>query len=330
VGTHSPEDEMREETSRSMDPRSLDLAVGGQAVIEGVMMRCPSSIATAVRTPNGRIVVRRKPYRSFLARLRMHRVPLVRGGLNLIESLALGMGSLLFSAEQALEDETIEEGKQTAKDKLMLGATLVVAFGLSLFLFFYLPLILADLTGAKGGVLFNVVDGILRLSVFLGYLLLIGRMKDMQRLFQYHGAEHKSIHVFEHGLPLIPQNSKQFTTLHPRCGTSFLMFVMLISIAVFMFLGRPETIGDRFQRLAFVPLIGGIAYEFIKLSGKKATEKWMRPFIWPGLMLQKITTREPTLEQVEVAMAALRAVLEAEAAEAAERAYLQLSQAPAA
>lgn len=320
---------MRQESGASVDPRSLDLAVGGQAVIEGVMMRCPSVIATAVRTPNGRIIVRRKPYRSLLSRLRLHRVPLLRGGLNLVESLALGMGSLLFSAEQAMEDETVEEGRQSLKDKLMLGATLVVAFALSLFLFFYLPLILTDLTGARSGVLFNVVDGILRLAVFLAYLLLIGRMKDMQRLFQYHGAEHKSIHVFEHGLPLIPQNSQQFTTLHPRCGTSFLMFVMLISVAVFMFLGRPEDVGDRLLRLAFVPLIGGIAYEFIKLSGKKATEKWMRPFIWPGLMLQKITTKEPTLEQVEVAMTALRAVLEAEAAEAAERTFLELSRSPA-
>jgi uncharacterized protein YqhQ len=320
---------MREESGTSADPRSLDLAVGGQAVIEGVMMRCPSAIATAVRTPNGRIIIRRKPYRSLLARLRLHRIPLLRGGLNLVESLALGMGSLLFSAEQALEDETVEEKKQSVKDKLMLGGTMVVAFALSLFLFFYLPLILTDLTGARSGVAFNVVDGILRLAVFLAYLLLIGRMKDMQRLFQYHGAEHKSIHVFENGLDLVPENANRFTTLHPRCGTSFLMFVMVVSVAVFMFLGRPETIGDRLLRLAFVPVIGGIAYEFIKLSGKKATEKWMRPFIWPGLMLQKITTKEPTLEQVEVAMAALKAVLEAEAAEAAERTYLELSRSAA-
>jgi uncharacterized protein YqhQ len=309
----------------NLDPQQLDLAVGGQAVIEGVMMRCPSAIATAVRTPGGKIVVHRKPYRSWLGRLRLKRIPLLRGGLNLVESLALGMGSLLFSAEQALEDEKVQT-RSTVKDKIMLGATMVFAFVLSLGLFFYLPLVLTDLMGADSGFWFNVVDGILRLVVFLGYLLLISRLEDMKRLFQYHGAEHKSIHVFEHGLPLEPENADRFTTLHPRCGTSFLMFVMLISVFVFMTLGKPETIGDRLLRLAMVPVIGGIAYEFIKLSGKKATEKWMKPFIWPGLMLQKITTSEPTRDQVEVAMSALRAVLESEAADLAERTYFELSE----
>lgn len=320
---------MTRDSERNLDPRTLDLAIGGQAVIEGVMMRCPRSISTAVRTPGGGIVVRQKPYRSFVARIGLHRIPFFRGGIHLVESMALGIGSLMFSAEQALEDEEVQESSGGWKDKLSLAGTLVFAFALSLGLFFYLPLIVTDWTGVESGLWFNVIDGILRLAVFLAYLLLISRMDDMKRLFQYHGAEHKTIHVFEAGLPLEPANARRFTTLHPRCGTSFLVFVMMISIFVFMFLGKPETVGDRLFRLAFVPVIGGISYEFIKLSGRKAGERWMKPFVWPGLMLQKVTTREPTDDQVEVAMAALDAALQADANELAEETFTELSQSTA-
>ena len=312
--------------TRRFDPRSLDLAIGGQAVIEGVMMRCPRAIATAVRTPGGRIVVRQKPYHSWLAKLGINRIPFLRGGLHLVESLSLGIGSLMFSAEQAEADDEVGEQPTSAKDKAAMFGTLVFAFALSLFLFFWMPLVITGWTGVESGWAFNVIDGILRLVVFLLYLLAISRMPDMARLFEYHGAEHKTIHVFEAGLPLVPENARRFTTLHPRCGTSFLMFVMLISVLVFMTLGKPETIGDRLLRLAFVPVIGGISYEFIKLSGKKATAKWMKPFVWPGLMLQRITTREPTDEQVEVAMAALEAAMEAEAADLAEQTLTELTQ----
>jgi uncharacterized protein YqhQ len=313
------------ERSPSFDPRSLDLAVGGQAVIEGVMMRCPTAVATAVRTPGGRIVIRRRPHRSVLARLRLGKVPFVRGAVNLVETLAVGMASLMYSAEQALDDTTVAEKKATPRDRLMLAGTLLFALLLSLGLFFYLPLMLTELTGVRGGFLFNLIDGVLRLVVFLGYLLAISQLPDMRRLFQYHGAEHKTIHAFENGLALTPQNAQRFPTLHPRCGTSFLFFVMVISILVFLTLGRPETLGDRLLRLAFVPVIGGIAYEAIKLSGKHAQSRWVRPLIWPGLMLQKITTREPTLEQLEVAIAALGSVLDARAADYAEHTYLELA-----
>lgn len=313
------------ERGPSFDPRSLDLAVGGQAVIEGVMMRCPTAVATAVRTPGGRIVIRRRPHQSVLARLRLRRVPFVRGAVNLVETLALGMGSLMYSAEQALDDSTVAEKKATPRDRLILAGTLLFALVLSLGLFFYLPLMLTELTGVRSGFWFNLIDGVLRLVVFLGYLLAISRMPDMRRLFQYHGAEHKTIHAFENGLPLTPENAQRFPTLHPRCGTSFLFFVMVISILVFLTLGRPETLGDRLLRLAFVPVIGGVAYEAIKLSGKYAQSRWVRPLIWPGLMLQKITTREPTLEQLEVAIAALGSVLDARAADYAERTYLELA-----
>lgn len=311
---------------RSSDPRSFDLAIGGQAVIEGVMMRCPRAIATAVRTPGGRIVIRQQPYRSWLARFGIDKLPFVRGGLHLVESMTLGIGSLMFSAEQSIDDEDVAEEKVTSlRDRLSLVGTLVVAFALSLFLFFWMPLVITGWTGVESGWAFNVIDGILRLAVFLLYIVAISRMPDMKRLFQYHGAEHKTIHVFEAGLPLVPENARRFTTLHPRCGTSFLMFVMLVSVLVFMVLGKPETIGDRLLRLAFVPVIGGISYEFIKLSGKKSGARWMKPFVWPGLMLQKITTREPTDDQVEVAMAALNAAMEAEAADLAEQTLFEFT-----
>jgi uncharacterized protein YqhQ len=313
---------------RTLDPVQLDLAIGGQAVMEGVMMRCPRSIATAVRTPGGKIVIRRKPYRSWLARLRINKIPLLRGGLHLIESMALGIGALMFSAEQAMQDEEVREERNSFRDRLALIGTLAFAFALSLLLFFWLPLVATEWTGVTSGIWFNVIDGVFRLLAFLAYILIISRMEDMKRLFQYHGAEHKTIHVFEANLPLVPENARQFTTLHPRCGTSFLMFVMLVSILVFIPLGKPETLGERLTRLAFVPVIGGISYEFIKLSAKQACARWMRPFVWPGLMLQKITTREPDDGQVAVAMAALQSALDAEAADVAEETLVELTSEP--
>ena len=309
----------------SIDPVSLDLAIGGQAVMEGVMMRCPRSIATAVRTPGGKIIVRRRPYRSWLAKLKINKIPFLRGGLHLVESMAIGIGALMFSAEQAMQDDEIEEQKTSWKDRLALTGTLVFAFGLSLVLFFWLPLVATEWTGVTSGIGFNLIDGVFRMLAFLAYILLISRMEDMKRLFQYHGAEHKTIHVFEANLPLVPENARQFTTLHPRCGTSFLMFVMLISVAVFIPLGKPETIGERLIRLAFLPVIGGISYEFIKLSAKQSCARFMKPFVWPGLMLQKITTREPDDGQVMVAMAALQSALEAEAADIAEETLVELT-----
>jgi uncharacterized protein YqhQ len=296
-------------------------------VMEGVMMRCPRSIATAVRTPGGKIIVRRRPYTSWLAKLKINKIPFLRGGLHLIESMSIGIGALMFSAEQAMQDDEIKEQKTSWKDRLALTATLVFAFALSLLLFFWLPLVVTEWTGVKSGVGFNLIDGFFRMLAFLTYLLLISRMEDMKRLFQYHGAEHKTIHVFEANLPLVPENARQFTTLHPRCGTSFLMFVMLISVAVFIPLGKPETIGERLIRLAFLPVIGGISYEFIKLSARQSCARFMKPFVWPGLMLQKITTREPDDGQVMVAMAALQSALDAEAADIAEETLIELTEA---
>jgi len=297
------------EAPSACDPRELDLAVGGQAVIEGVMMRSPTAIATAVRTPDGRIVVRKQPFRSVMRRWRFLNVPVLRGGIHLIESLGLGIGALMFSADQAMTEERVETSKGF-KDTALMWGTIIVAFVLSLGLFFYLPLVLTDLTGVRHGFGFNLIDGVIRIVMFVAYLMLISRMKDMARVFEYHGAEHMSIHAFEAKRDLTVDQTRPFTTLHPRCGTSFLFFVMLISVVVFSFLGRPDDVGQRLLRLAFVPVIGGLAYEAIKLSGRFRGAWFVRPLIWPGLMLQKITTSRPDDSQLEVGLAALRAVLE--------------------
>ncbi len=305
------------------DPGELDLAVGGQAIIEGVMMRSPSAIAMAVRTPDGSIVIRKKPFRSIVRRLSFLNVPILRGGVHLIETLGLGIDSLMFSADQATKDERVASQDKKFTDTLAMWGVILFAFVLSLGLFFYLPLILTDLVGVEHSVWFNIVDGIFRVALFILYLWGISKMPDMQRVFQYHGAEHKSIHAFENKRELSVAGAKPFTTLHPRCGTSFLFFVMIISIVVFSFLGRPENVEDRLLRLCFVPLIGGLAYEAIKLSGSHSGAVWLRPVIWPGLMLQKITTSEPEDDQQEVGIAALKAVLTPEADDFRERVYYE-------
>lgn len=308
------------------EAREMDLAVGGQALIEGVMMRSPRYLAMAVRTPDGRIVVRKKPFSSIVRKLRFLNIPVLRGGVHLIESMGLGIDSLMFSADQATSEDRVEGGRSSLKDTILMWGTVAFSFVLSLGLFFYLPIVLTDLVVGKehGSLAWNGVDGLFRVILFVAYLWGVSKLPDMGRVFMYHGAEHKSIHAFENGNTLDAAGARPWTTLHPRCGTSFLFFVMLISIVVFSFLGRPESIADRLQRLAFVPLIGGLAYEAIKLSGKYGKSWFVRPAIWPGLMLQKITTKEPDDAQLTVAMAALRSVLTPEADDFRERVYFDM------
>lgn len=313
------------------EARQMDLAVGGQALIEGVMMRSPKYLAMAVRTPDKRIVIRKKSFRSIVRKLPFLNIPVLRGGVHLIETMGLGIDALMFSADQASSEDRLDGRKSSVKDTLLMWGTVAFSFALSLGLFFYLPILLTDLVVAKehGSLAWNAVDGLFRVVMFIAYLWLVSRLPDMGRVFMYHGAEHKSIHAFENGSTLDAAGARPWTTLHPRCGTSFLFFVMLISIVVFSFLGRPETIGDRLERLAFVPLIGGLAYEAIKLSGKYGRSWFVRPAILPGLALQKITTREPDDDQLTVAMAALRAVLTPEADGFRERVYYDLPDAAA-
>jgi uncharacterized protein YqhQ len=289
-----------------------NFSVGGQAVIEGVMMRSPTYYATAVRTPQGTIVIQKTRYEALTHRFRFLNIPIIRGAINLVEMMWIGIQSLTYSAAQASDENADVKPKKTAGSNLAIFGSLAFALIASFGLFFYLPLFLTELTGVQGSLAFNLVDGVFRLTIFLGYLLAIARWKEMQRIFQYHGAEHKTIYVYENGQDLNVANARPYTTLHPRCGTSFLLVVMLVSIFVFALLGKPETWGDRLLRFAFIPVIGGISYEFIRLSAKPKFIRFCKPAIWPGLTLQKVTTSEPTDDMLEVAIAALEACLDYE------------------
>lgn len=293
---------------------------GGQAVIEGVMMRGPTAVATAVRLPDGSISVHREGFVSLSRRNRLLRLPVVRGGLTLIESLALGIKALNYSASMAIE--AAEDGQEAKparsaatsgwRTNATLTGTMVFAFALGIVIFFWIPMVLSDLltrmVGSDSGILFNVIDGFIRVVFFLGYLWGISRWKEMRRVFEYHGAEHRVIFTEEEGLDLTPANARTFTTRHPRCGTSFLLIVMVVSILVFMVFGKPSTIGLRFARLLLIPVIAGVSYEIMKLSAKKADRTWAKMLSAPGVWLQRITTKEPSDAQVEVAIAALEAV----------------------
>jgi uncharacterized protein YqhQ len=288
------------------------LRVGGQAVIEGVMMRSPHSMAVAVRRPNGEIVVKRERLNFFSEKKIFSKLPLVRGVMNLLSSLILGMKALNFSANQSLEEE-----KEVSSWAMGLTFTFALCFGIVLF--FLIPLFLTKWLRfaipmvSTSGILFNLVDGILRLMIFLAYLWAISFFKEIRRIFQYHGAEHKSIFAFEAGETLLADRVKGYSRLHPRCGTSFLLFVMVVSILVFALIPHQLPFGYKVaSRVVFIPLIAGLAYEIIRFADQKREKKSMRYFIKPGLWLQRMTAREPSEDQIEVALRALQEVLELE------------------
>lgn len=287
--------------------------VGGQAVIEGVMMRSPRMVATAVQRASGDITLEVNPFASVTKRYKALSIPVIRGVAGMVETLALGMRCLSFSASEAARDEEMREGKTPGEAKGVsnwsMGLTMLASFALGLLVFFYVPLKLTDWIGVQGRVAFNVVDGVIRLVFFLLYLWGISLWKEMRRLFEYHGAEHKVIHTFEANLPVTPENAKPFTTLHPRCGTSFLFSIMILSVFVFILFGRPETLGDRLIRFTGIPIIAGLGFEFIRFSGKHAENIFVRLASQPGLWLQRITTKEPDMAQLAVACRALESVL---------------------
>ena len=285
--------------------------IGGQAVIEGVMMRSPRMVATAVRMPDGTIQVKTQDFVSISRRIRLFGLPIVRGAVVLVESLRVGIQALAFSAEAAISEDA---GKPKSERRfgtlgLGMGATVVFSFLLGFLIFFYLPLKLTDLTGVRGGLAYNLIDGAFRLMFFLIYIFGIGLWGEMQRVFQYHGAEHKTIHNLESGLDLSPDNAQTFSRFHPRCGTSFLFLVVIVSFIVFAFLGRPDTWQARLLRFALIPVIAGISFEIIRFAGAHYDKPWVRWVSEPGLRLQRLTTREPSKDMLEVAIAALRAVL---------------------
>jgi uncharacterized protein YqhQ len=288
------------------------IRVGGQAVIEGVMMRSPSSMAIAVRRPNGEIVVKREKLDFFSEKKLFSKLPLIRGVINLISALVLGMKALNFSANQSLEEE-----KEINSWTMALTFTFALGFGIVLF--FLIPLFLTKWLRfaipmvSTSGIFFNLVDGIIRLIIFLTYLWAISMFKEIRRVFQYHGAEHKSIFAFESGEVLKADQVKGFSRLHPRCGTSFLLIVMVVSILVFALIPHHISFGYKVaSRVVFIPLIAGLAYEIIRIADQKRESKSMRYFIMPGLWLQRMTAHEPSEDQIEVALRALREVLELE------------------
>jgi uncharacterized protein YqhQ len=298
----------------SKKPQAL---VGGQAVIEGVMMRSPKGIATAVRRPNGTIAVRYRDYTPVAKRSRVLGFPIVRGAVTLVEAIVIGTQSLFFSAEEASREEGQEIRRTPWWEKAAYGGTIVLSFAIGLGLFFYLPFWLADFTRVENGFLFNLVAGVIRLAVFFAYLYLITRWKEMRRVFQYHGAEHMTIFNYEAELPITVENARGNPRLHPRCGTSFLFFVMVVAIFVFALAGRPETAGERLIRLLFVPLIGGLSYEVIRLSAK-IDDTWLgRVLAAPGKALQLMTTGPPDDSQLEVGVVAIRTALEGQPPEQA-------------
>ena len=301
--------------------------VGGQAVIEGVMMRAPRSVAIAVRRADGEIVVKKELVVPLSERYPIVKLPIIRGAVALLTSLIIGIKALNFSATEAMtEDEKEQEsaksnksGKEGGSDlsSWAMAGTMAIAFGFGICLFFLFPLYLTKLLTPVIGdnnIVFNLVDGVIRVLVFLLYIWAISRMEDIQRVFQYHGAEHKSIFAFEAGDELSVENVRRYSRLHPRCGTSFLLIVMLVSIAVFSLIPKlwPFYLKAG-SRIVLLPMIAGISYEFLKWSASHDNHPLVKMIITPGLALQRLTTREPDDSQLEVAIRAMNEALEVNA-----------------
>lgn len=276
---------------------------GGQAVIEGVMMRGPDTRAVAVRRPDQTIVVDEKMVGSLTRRFPVLKAPLVRGVVVLIEALVLGIEALTFSASQA----TGEEEELTPWEIII---TVGIALAMAVLLFAFLPVAAAHLLNsvAPGAFIQNLIEGLFRIAIFLAYVVAIGRMADIRRVFQYHGAEHKVINAFEAGDRLEVERVQRYSTLHPRCGTSFLLIVLVISILIFSFLGEQVLWWRILSRVLLLPVVAGISYELVKISGKYYSRPLCRVLIAPGMWLQKLTTGPPDDGQVEVALAAFGAV----------------------
>jgi uncharacterized protein YqhQ len=297
-----------------------DLPVGGQAVIEGVMMRAAGKIVTAVRTPDRGIVVREEAHVPWSQRWRPLRLPVLRGAVSFFEMLVIGMRTLNFSAEVAGgEGGGAAPAGRGWKDGLAMGLTLAFSLGIGLGVFFLLPLFVAQRTGMNPDALaFNGAAGGVRLALLLLYLWAISQWREIRRVFEYHGAEHKSIFALEAGAELTVENARRCSRLHPRCGTSFLLIVALLAVGIFavvdsafpLVFGHPQSLLERFAtHLAVLPLISGVGFELLKFSGRKRHHPLVKAMSAPGMWLQRITTREPSDEQLEVALVALRHAL---------------------
>ncbi|MCS7308638.1 MAG: DUF1385 domain-containing protein [Armatimonadota bacterium] len=289
-----------------------NLQYGGQAVIEGVMMRSPRYFAVACRHPNGEIVLKLEDLaNSWLARLKWLNRPFLRGTLALLDAMALGIRALRFSADVQLEEQ-VQTAQQKRINDIAIGSTMVIGLLVGIGLFVALPTALTQLLPWKHPVLLNMLDGVLRIAFFLAYVAAVGNLKEIRRVFQYHGAEHKAINTLEAGLPLTLENARAQSRIHPRCGTSFVMVVLILAIFVFSLTGRPPVWIRIPLHIALLPLVAGVAYEAIKFAGRYKDSRFTRWLLAPGLWSQQLTTREPEDAQIEVALRALQAVVEQE------------------
>jgi uncharacterized protein YqhQ len=287
--------------------------IGGQAVLEGVMMRGPSAWALAVRKPDGEIAEVNRPIASLLARHRLLRLPVIRGVIALGESLAIGFRALAISANYAAREEddgSDDPGTELTRTQIIFA--FAIAIGFALLLFKVGPALLSNWLPIESTTWFVIVEGLIRVAIFVAYLSLISLWPDLRRVFEYHAAEHKAINAYEAGDRLEPEVVQRYSLIHVRCGTSFLLYVMVIAIFVFALFGRPDWYWLILTRIAALPLIAGLAYEVIRFAGNHPNNPVLRAVLWPGLMLQRLTTRKPSLDQIEVSIGALREVLRLE------------------
>jgi uncharacterized protein YqhQ len=286
--------------------------IGGQAVLEGVMMRGPSNWALAVRKPDGQIAEVNRPIRSVMARHWVFRLPIIRGVVALGESLAIGFRALAISASYAAQEEGDDGEVATELSRGSLIFAFAIAIGFALMLFKVTPALITSWLPIETTGWFVIVEGVIRVTIFVTYLLVISLLPDLRRVFQYHAAEHKVINAYEAGEELTPERAQRFSLIHPRCGTAFLLWVMVIAIFVFAFFGRPHWYWLIASRILLLPLIAGLAYELIRFAGRHTGNRALMTLLAPGLWLQRLTTRQPSLDQLEVSIRALKEVLQLE------------------
>jgi uncharacterized protein YqhQ len=286
--------------------------IGGQAVLEGVMMRGPSNWALAVRKPDGEIAEVNRPIQSVMTRHWVFRLPIIRGIVALGESLAIGFRALAISANYAAQEEGDDGEVATELSRGSLIFAFAIAIGFALMLFKVTPALITNWLPIETTGWFVIVEGIIRVTIFVSYLLVISLLPDLRRVFQYHAAEHKVINAYEAGEELVPERVQRFSLIHPRCGTAFLLWVMVIAIFVFAFFGRPVWYWLIASRILLLPLIAGLAYELIRFAGRHTDNRALMALLAPGLWLQRLTTRQPSLDQLEVSIRALKEVLQLE------------------
>ncbi|MBD3270075.1 DUF1385 domain-containing protein [Candidatus Peregrinibacteria bacterium] len=304
------------------EANKIDFAVGGQAVIEGVMMRSPNYTVVSVRKESGEIVEDKNFYQNISTRVKLLALPLVRGVINMFEMMYIGTKALTFSSKQAMEDLESENEKKAKSEKAEnIGLIFSIIFSLifSIFLFKFVPLWLTQIISNSSSiveqnyVLFNFIDGIIKTAIFIGYIALLTMLPDIKRVFQYHGAEHKSIMTYEEGHELTVENAKKQPRFHPRCGTSFILIVFVSSIFVYTFVPKhPDFVINFVLRVAFLPIIAGVAYELLKLTAKHQSSAIFRIMTVPGLWMQRLTTKEPDDKMLEVALNSLKLSLQLE------------------